>query len=243
MANKLKYLLFLSFCMGLWACTEDSDIIVKKDSDFFPVQVGAFFIYDVEETKYTTLNGQEDFLYQTRLFVADSFRNTSGSTTYVVQRAVKSEDDDTFAYQDTWSVRVESSQVVLSEGNTSFIKLSFPLAIGRQWDGNALNTLGGDESCGDDTTFSCDIYEISQVGFEYEYNGDTLNETVEVLQNNNTDLIVKQDVRKEIYARNIGLMYRESTILEYCTVGSCIGQQQIEKGSIIKQRLVSHGKE
>jgi len=246
-SNKVAYLpkfpSFLFLAMLVVACAEDPELISKKDPDFFPIQVGGYFIYDVQETIYTPINGQEDFLYQSKITVTDSFKNNAGGITYVLQRSTRSDDAAQFEYQDTWSTRIEPSQVVVIEGNTSFVRLAFPLSIGRQWNGNALNTLGGEESCGDDATFSCDIYEIGDFGFQFDLNGDILDETVEVIQNNNTDLIVKQDVRKEIYARNIGLVYKESTILEYCTVGSCIGQQQIEKGSVLKQTLISYGKE
>ena len=47
----------------------------------------------------------------------------------------------------------------------------------------------------------------------------------------------------EIYARHIGLVYKEATVLEYCTVGDCIGKQQIEKGYTLKQTLTAYGKE
>ncbi|MFZ1806859.1 MAG: hypothetical protein WAU36_06550 [Cyclobacteriaceae bacterium] len=238
-----KYLSFLLFVVLFWACSEDPELISQKDTDYFPIQVGAYFVYDIQETKYTPIEGQKDFLYQSKILVTDSFRNNAGGTTYVIKRSTKNDGESEFEYLDTWSVRIDISQVVVSEGNTSFVKLAFPLSAGRQWNGNALNTLGGEESCGDDSAFSCDVYEIGDIGFQFDLNGDILNETIEVIQNNNTDLIVKQDVRSEIYARNIGLVYKESTILEYCTVGSCIGQLQIEKGRVLKQTLNSYGKE
>lgn len=238
-----KYLSFIIPGVLVWACTDDTEFISKKDTDYFPIEVGNYFVYDVEETKYSPIDGQEDFLYQSKILVTDSFQNNTGGITYVIQRANKKVGESQFEYQETWSVRIEPAQVVVSEGNTSFVKLAFPLSAGRKWNGNALNTLGGEESCGDGATFSCDIYEIGDIGFQFDLNGDLLNETVEVIQNNNTDLIVKQDVRKEVYVRNIGLVYKESTILEYCTVGACIGQQQIEQGLILRQTLNNYGKE
>ena len=60
-------------------------------------------------------------------------------------------------------------------------------------------------------------------------------------QDNENDPIVKQDVRKSIYAKSIGLVYREITILEYCTVGNCIGKQIVENGVILKQTLNNYG--
>jgi len=217
-------------------------MIVKKDADFFPLSVGSFFIYDVLETNYSPLAGQEDLSYQLKLVVTDSFRNTAGGITHVIQRSTKSSTASSFEYLDTWSVRVEASQVVVNEGNISFVKLSFPLVAGKEWNGNAFNTLGGEETCGQGST-PCDLYSIEREGTPFELNNETLTETIEVLQNNNVDLIVKQDVRKEIYARHIGLVYKESTILNYCTVGACIGKQEIESGFLLKQTLVSYGKE
>lgn len=238
-----KYLSFFALILLMWACSEDEEVISKRDSDYFPMEVGNYFVYDVEETTYTPIAGQENFEFQLKISVTDSFKNTAGGTTYVLQRSSKADGENEFKYLETWSVRIEPSQVVVNEGNIAFVKLAFPLAKGREWNGNALNTLGGEESCGDGSNFSCDLYEIGDIGFQYVLNGDTSNETIEVVQNNNPDLIVKQDVRKEIYVRNIGLVYKESTILEYCTVGTCIGQQQIEKGTVLRQTLKSYGKE
>lgn len=238
-----KYLSFFLLILLTWSCTSEEEMILKMDSDFFPLSVGSFFIYNVNETSYSAIDGKQDFAYQLKLMVSDSFHNTAGGTTYVIQRSKKGEIGSTFDYLDTWSARKESSEVVVAEGTTSFVRLSFPLVKGKQWNGNALNSLGGEETCTDNQENTCDLYEVGSLGNPYEFNGEILNETLEVVQNNNVDLIVKQDVRKEIYARHIGLVYKESTLLEYCTVGSCIGQQQIEKGLIYKQTLASYGKE
>ena len=53
--------------------------------------------------------------------------------------------------------------------------------------------------------------------------------------------IVKKDVRMSVYAKSIGLVYREATVLYYCTVGNCIGQQIVENGTILKQTLKDYG--
>ncbi len=243
MINISKYLSFFVAGLLIWSCSDNADVVLKNDADFFPVSVGSFFIYDVEETKYSTISGQEDFIYKLKLTVTDSFVNNSGGSTYVVLRSRQDQGTTGFDYLDTWSVRVEASQVVTIEDNISFVRLAFPLVVGKQWNGNVLNTLGGEETCGDNPTISCDLYQVESMGIPFDLNGEMLTETLEIVQNNNLDVIVKQDVRKEIYARNIGLVYKESTILEFCTVGNCIGQQQIENGVKLKQTLVEYGKE
>lgn len=223
-------------------CKEDESVILKMDSDFFPLAVGNFHVYQVNETQYTTLNPKVDLIYQLKLAIVDSFVNTSGGLTYVIHRSRKEAGQNSFNYLDTWSVRAEPSQIVVNEGNIPFVRLAFPLVAGRQWNGNALNSIGGEQTCGENPTYSCDIYTIND-GVPFELNGEVLTETIEVVQNNNMDPIVKQDVRKEVYARNVGLVFKESTILEFCTVGNCIGQQQIEKGMILTQTLIEYGRE
>lgn len=238
-----KYLSFFLLTLLFWQCSDNPELNVRSDTDYFPLSVGAFYIYDVEETQYSVINGQEDFNYQMKLAVTDSFRNNAGGTTFVINRYVRNNMGEAFQYSDTWSARVELSQLVIMEGNIAYIRLVFPVSVGRSWNGNALNNLSGDESCGDNMNFDCDVYQIESVDVPYQFGEELLKETVEVVQNNSIDVIVKEDVRKEIYARNIGLVYKESSVLNYCTVGSCIGQQQIDDGYTWKQSLVEYGKE
>lgn len=238
-----KYLSFFLPALLFWQCAGDPEPNVQPDSTYFPLSVGAFYIYDVEETQYSVINGQEDLSYQLKLSVTDSFRNNAGGTTYVIQRYVRNNVDEAFQYSDTWSARIEATQVVIVEGNIAYVRLVFPVSVGRSWNGNALNNLKGDESCGDSMNFDCDVYQIESVDVPYQFGEEWLTETVEVVQSNNIDVIVKEDVRKEIYARNIGLVYKESAVLNYCTVGSCIGQQQVDDGYTWKQSLVGYGKE
>ena len=238
-----KYLLFFLLALLFWTCTSNDELAIKDDSTYFPLHVGSYFIYDIEETTYSVINGQEDLFYQLKMALVDSFQNNTGGITYVMHRSTRNNPATIFEYLDTWSARIESTQLVVNEGNLAFIKLVFPIGIGRTWNGNALNNLEGDDPCGDNGTILCDLYKIEAIGVPFEFNGESLVETIEVVQNNNMDVIVKQDVRKEIYARNIGLVYKESSILNYCTVGSCIGQQQIDDGYKLKQTLVEYGKD
>lgn len=226
----------------LLTCADPEEVRLRSDSEFFPLQVGLYHIYGIEETQFTSSGGPIDMVYKMKLAVIDSFRNSSGGTTYVIHRSVQQVGQTEFEYKDTWSARLDIDRVVVNEGNIPFVRLAFPLVLGKQWNGNALNELGGEQTCGGGPTFACDVYKILNANEPFEFKGEIL-ESLQVEQNNNTDLIVKQDVRKELYVRNIGLVYKESSVLEYCTVGSCIGQQQIETGFILKQTLEEYGKE
>lgn len=243
MKKLARYLLFASMVTLLWMCGDTDVVSPPSDIDFFPLRVGQYHVYAVEETQYSTAEGQVDRSYQLKLTAIDSFENNSGGITYVIYRSIKEPGQSEFVYLDTWSTRVDQDKVVVNEGNTAFVKLAFPAVIGKEWNGNEFNTLGGEQTCSSVSSFPCDLYKIINQDVPFEFNSVIIGETLEVEQNNNTDPIVKQDVRTEIYARNIGLIYKETTILEYCTIGSCIGQQQIESGIILKQKLIEYGQD
>ncbi len=235
---RLNYII-LFFLLLLVGC-HSSDVQPKGTGvDYFPMKVGAFWVYGMVETNITQLTGQTNELYDVKIEVADSLL-LSGQITYVLQRFKRTDSSQPWAPLDTWSSRKDEFQAVLQEGNTPYIKLTFPLNDGKSWNGNAFNNVGGTEQC-PDGTFTCDNYLVTNLAKSFQTTGVSYENSVTIVENNDTDPIVKKDVRKSVYAKSIGLVYYESTILEYCTVGDCIGKQLIEKGKILKQTLKNHG--
>ena len=206
---------------------------------YFPLKVGAFWIYSVVETSITQLGGQTNTMYQLKLLLTDSAA-ASGAITYVMQRFKRADASQPWSSIATWSARKEPFQAVVQEGNIPYVRLAFPLTEGKTWDGNALNNLGGTDRC-PNGTFSCDNYRVTDLAKRFEGTGVSFDDSVTILENNDNDPIVKQDVRKSTYAKSIGLVYHEITILEYCTIGNCIGKQIVENGTILKQTLNNYG--
>jgi hypothetical protein len=98
------------------------------------------------------------------------------------------------------------------------------------WDGNQFNNS---------TTESYVISELNASitlpsGFEAE-------QSLTVIQNDLLDNIVETDQRKEVYAKGVGLIYKEIIQLQYCTNPNCLGQQKVDKGVILIQSLKEHG--
>ncbi|MGB5980063.1 MAG: hypothetical protein WBG62_21795, partial [Cyclobacteriaceae bacterium] len=87
---------------------------------------------------------------------------------------------------------------------------------GKEWDGNAYNASASD------------VYTA-----RFEEEGDLLT----VVQEELRDTIVSQDIRKEVYSYDIGLVYREITLLNYCTRPDCLGEGIVEDGRVYKQTL------
>jgi hypothetical protein len=224
----------------LGSCVDDGEVMLENDAAYYPLRTGIYQIYDVKETRIDQVKTIE-LTYQLRTEVTDSFPNQHGGYTYIITRSTRNTPALPWSPLDTWSARADDKNLIVNEQNIPFVKLAFPLAGGKSWNGNAFNVLGGKEKCGT-TQETCDIYRIEDVMEDFEASdGLSFAETVTVVQNNETDVIVSQDVRKEIYALNAGLVYKESTVLEYCSIGPCLGKQQVENGFIYRQVINEYG--
>lgn len=233
---RAKRVILLIFLIS--GCQSHDTVPKTSGAEYFPMQVDASWIYDVVETHISQVNGQTNEFYELRLRVTDSFV-TSGETTYIIERSRRTEPEDLWTNLDTWSVRLNAFQAVLQEGNIPFIKFQFPLTEGKSWNGNALNNLGGTEACADGS-FECDNYKVENLGKAFDTQGLSYVNSVTIVENNEDDPIVMMDVRKSTYAAAVGLIYQEVSQLEYCTVGSCIGQKVVENGTLFRQKLKSY---
>jgi len=200
-----------------------------SDREYLPLQKRFFQIYDVNSITYTDLNPPETLSYQLITEVVDSFPNGEGSFTYVIHRSKRPDSTSaTWTLVDTWSARVSDQEAVVNEENIPYVKIAFPAVNGKTWNGNSLNA--GVEN----------DYKITDARKPFATGGNTYNDCITIIQNND-DNLVNTDIRKEVYARNVGLIYVEKTQLNYCTDINCFGQKQIKNGLVYRQAIRSYG--
>jgi len=227
----------------MMSCDTSPEVVPDNGLDYFPLRVGAYQIYTVEETQIKQ-SIEQNYNYELKHSLIDSGINLEGGYSYTIQRQVRDNANLPWQLIDSWTSKVSGRQAIVKEGNISYVKLTFPTINGLEWNGNSFNTLGGEQSCGENNDQQCDVYTVSSLGDAFALsNGLTFAETLTIIQNDNTDLIVKQDVRKEVYAKNIGLIYKESVVLEYCTSANCLGDQIVDNGLRYKLTIKEYGSE
>ena len=131
------------------------------------------------------------------------------------------------------------NKLIQNESNVLFVKLFFPLSRDLKWNGNEFNNLPNSGNIFNDR--NSELYSIGGIdlptalpsGFETDH-------SLEVVHNNYEDPIIGSDQRKEIYAKGVGLIYKEITQLQYCTA-NCPAPKRIDKGLIFVQTLKEHG--
>lgn len=215
------------------ACTADEDgIAVRlKDHEYMPLTVGTYQIYDVTETEYINGPVGETQRYELMMEVIDSTSYVNGYYQYIIHRKTRLNETEPWMAKDTWSATFTDREAVVQEGNVSFVKLVLPISANRIWNGNLYNSMGAEE------------YRISLFAQAMQVGVQNFTDVVEVTHSNETDAIVGNDVRTELYARGVGLIKRSEEVVTYCSnTPNCIGEQIIQQGVVREQVLIEYGK-
>lgn len=223
---------YLSVILLVLAACGDDETQPASDTDYFPLRKGFYQIYNASETTYFNIGDSQSRTFQLKTEVVDSFVNQEGSYTYTVHRSERDAPSDPWVFQELWSVRVNTANVVVSEENVPYIKIAFPAVTNRSWDGNALNSLEADE------------YVLTTTGKKYQLeSGEEAGQYIQIVQEDSSDPITFLDKRQEFYVRNIGLVKQELTDIIYCSdADDCVpGTQVIESGRIYVQTLIEYG--
>lgn len=210
---------------------DENPIVVENESAYFPLEIGRYLVYQIDQTSYSELNPPEISSYQLKIETVDAFETVEGDLQFVFYRSTRATESHPWEYEDTWSAKRSAIRAVVQEGNTSFVKLSFPLRENKEWDGNTYNTLGED------------VYEAMHVKKPFTIEGlPEFSKTITVRQSDNQDFIVFQDKRSEVYAKDVGLIEKKVLQLYYYTLPiEDIGKQKIKNGIDFSQQLIGYG--
>lgn len=219
-----QFLIFLLMAGVLAGCGDSSDR-VRTDANYFPLSENLYWIYDVSGTTYQEAEGT-DFAYQLQVQVTDVIANADGTSTYVLLRSTRANDQEAWVAEATWTATATATELIVQESATPVVHLGFPARVNRSWNANEYNTEA------DDT------YAITKarVSMDLE-NGLSFRDVVEVQQENRSTLI-DRDQRREVFAYNVGLILKERFVLRYDDNGNLIPQE----GILYEQRLSEYGK-
>lgn len=197
---------------------------------YFPLEKGLFKVYDSEVIAFTIL-GFDTTNFQLKEIVADSFLNASNDYTYVLNRYIRITEQDDWEIDSVWSARRTTNQLIVTENNIPYAKLSFPIKNELKWDGNTHNAKAED------------LYSMKNIRQEKTINGEMF-ETLTVVQGDEKTL-VKKDERHETYAENVGLVEKTLIKVDYISDSqdAQYGKDIIVGGRSFKLSLIDHGKE
>jgi hypothetical protein len=230
-----KNLIMLLLACGLWQCTEVSELGDDIGREYYPVKVGNYWIYDVSETTFNDQflkDATDSLTYQVRERVDTIFRDQTGALAFRVIRSKRFQPSQPWGNDSIIIIQKSLSDLRYTRDNLKTVKLIFPPAENKKWNGNAFNSREPEE------------YGFTQVGQPFTLGDTTYANTVRVTQVLNENL-VELDDRHEVYALGVGLVFKRIIDYNYCNGGAgqnCqVGQNFVVHGRRINQKLRFYG--
>ena len=163
--------------------------------------------------------------------VGPAYTDVTGQAAHSIRRYRRMTESQPWQADSLWSARVTANEAIRTENGRDLIKLVFPVHDQLRWNGNRRNAAGEDE------------YEIRNNGQPFRVLDKPFDQTVTVVAQDDSTLL-GQDKRVEVYARQVGLIYKERLQLVYCSsTPACVGKTQIAYGLRQRYRIRQYGQE
>jgi len=235
--NRLNILFLIVIGILVSTCNRKGDP-TPSDTGFsyYPINEGDYLIYDVIDTAFIGVQTYEINNYQVKEEIHESIV-VNDEVRYQIYLYYKSPGGEWNDYPDSnWTVFSDKRRIVKVEDNVRFVKLVFPFEAGKKWDGNISDPENDPQ----------EHYTMTEVRRPFTYTSlyapiqeYTYPETVSVVQFDNSSAI-DLNYAIEVYANNIGLVYKEIKVYKY--EQSNLALQQVELGQHIVKTLIEHGK-
>jgi len=196
------YGLIVTLVFMFSACNKQENPPAIKGPEYFPYSAGNERIFQVDSFLHSTLN--DDIIHVPLLMkerVVQVFRNGEGEEALRIERWFSRDTGKTYTLHGVLSAGLKEDHVWWNEENRRFVKLSFPVRLNKSWNGNAYNAMGRRD------------YRYTAVESPFE-NGRMLFSDALLVQMQADSNFIERAFEREVYANDVGLVYRESIQLE-----------------------------
>lgn len=219
--KKIFFFLGIVATVVFTGCSKTDTLVSAKLSDFAPMVVGKYIVYNLDSTKYINFGTKDTVIsYQVKYQVDAAVVDNLNRPAYRVFRFIRKTATDSWQPDNTFMVVNTGSLVEFVEDNMRFVKLKQPLTNNFSWKGNAfIDTYSADSEVKylDDWD-----YTYENVNQPYTVGTTTLDSTITVNQRNETlndptnpNIYSEVNISNETYAKHIGMIYRFFIHREY----------------------------
>lgn len=197
--------------------------------DYFPLRTLDFRVYEVDSIIYNDFTQTIDtFHYEIKEKVDINFTDGEGNSAFKIVRFIKYTDTTDYVAVDNWSANFTANTCERVEENIRYVRLNLPPGNGKEWDGNAKNSLDPW------------MYKYKDIHTAKAFGTYSFDSTITIIQHDDENKILTQRIyAEEQYAKHIGLYYRKHTNLKK-TYDSQSGTYKATSGFDVEMRLKSH---
>ena len=247
----MRFIYFTIFLVFILACQDTvSDVTQIDDSDYFPLKLNAYKVYEMDTITYDDFGATVRNKYgQMMDIVLGASEEPDGDSVFVLERSFR--ENSTQEWENSYIYSIEktiSQEIFITDNNLLFKPFVFPLTDNLSWEG-ILFDASNIEQVIEGELIKPYIGWSFMFGQRYDSYDIGENESVKALQiieADNTSLINRR-YSASIYGYQIGLVSREMQILD----SQCINvdpdcefdawEDKAEKGYILKQTLIEYG--
>jgi hypothetical protein len=245
--------IFLIFIAGIFSlsllesCKREVYEFPQSDTSYFPIDSGTYAIYNVEYVLYNDFESRVDtFNYLLKELVGETETDNQGKPYRRIERYILNDSSTSWEFRQVWAAQLLGNFAYRIEDNQRFVTISFPLFKGKEWDGlvyirkdTTISIPGGTIDMYKDWG-NFKVLSLDEPEFIAGINYDSVLTIQRVEKINN----IERRYSLEKYAKNIGLISRQDSILDtQCggNIATCINTPwalKAEKGFILNMQLI-----
>ncbi len=218
----LPLLLCLMMIGILVSCKKSSqDFLTPAISKYAPLEVGKYIVYRLDSLVFVDFGtNTETHSYEVKYEVSDSLIDNLNRKAFRITRYIRINNLQNWTPDNTFMAVDYGTGYEFIENNLRFIKLKQPIRNDFSWKGNSfIDTYSTDSPVRymDDWDYVySDVGQPLQLTNVNLPNTITVNERDEVIGNpDDPQSYAEKNFSKEVYAENIGLVYRQFLHTEY----------------------------
>lgn len=228
--NKFCLYILILIALSFVSCekqnTKPSPLVLGKE--YFPLKKEQSVVYKITEINIDKpSNVYDTSIYYLKEIVESSFVDNENGISWRIERYTKKDINSNWVINSVWSAKITDSYASKFEENQRKIKIRFPVKKNLKWNGNLYNELEDKE------------FEITNLNHKFTINSFSFDSCLTVLQDSNISIIHK-NLSYEVYAKNIGLVYKKEININSQEVTYNLPiEQRITIGKIFQQEVFS----
>lgn len=200
--KKLHIFIIVLFIVSIYSCRSNKEERITKGEEYFPIKIGDKKLYSIDTVIFDLFKKRIDtFSNIVQEEVVEKFVDLSGDTVYRIELSVYRPDKFAFVAFKSFERKIKDNYAMEKMENNQEVKMLFPIAAYKTkgtsytWNANMFNSRAPA------------ILKFSSVFTPYKVGTTTYNDCVSVKYSKPKSGI-ENDIREEVYAKNIGLIYK-----------------------------------